>query len=185
MIDLDAIRAAMLASDPFTQLDRLVRAEIAAGWKVKDIFDAINPLVDHVLDTPGLTDNGEEAFLGTLDALTGNCRADQCYYDPPESGVRPAANGPVPERPAEGRDLSADMNTASRIELLKSNLRRSIRDLLHYDTIEVRVLDRRTGELKPLLEDGMTPQAAGRVLHATDTGNGVTGHVAFTGQSYL
>jgi CheY-like chemotaxis protein len=82
-------------------------------------------------------------------------------------------------------DQLADMNTPSRVELLKMNLRKSIHDLLHYDTIEVRVLDRRTGELKPLLEDGMTPEAARRALFARPAGNGVTGHVAFTGESYL
>ena len=79
----------------------------------------------------------------------------------------------------------AEMDIPSRIELLKLNLRHSIRDLLEYDTIEVRLLDRRTGELKPLLEDGMLPEAAGRVLHARETGNGVTGYVAHTGTSYL
>ncbi len=93
---------------------------------------------------------------------------------------------------AAGRELAgldpeqlSEMNTACRVELLKLNLRKFIRDLLHYDTIEVRVLDRRTGLLKPLLEDGMTAEAAGRVLYARPTGNGVTGYVAYTGSSYL
>jgi len=93
---------------------------------------------------------------------------------------------------AAGRELAAlepdqlaEMNTPSRAALLKQNLRRHIHDLLRYDTIEVRVLDRHTGELRPLIEDGMTPEAAGRVLFARPTGNGVTGHVAFTGVSYL
>jgi CheY-like chemotaxis protein len=93
---------------------------------------------------------------------------------------------------AAGRELAgldaeqlSDMNVPSRVELLKQNLRRTIRDLLHYDTIEVRLLDRKTGELKPLLEDGMLPEAAGRKLYARPTGNGVTGFVASTGESYL
>jgi hypothetical protein len=77
------------------------------------------------------------------------------------------------------------MNLPTRVELLKQNLRRTIHDLLHYDIIEVRLLDRRTGELKPLLEDGMTPEAAGRVLYALPEGNGATGYVAYTGLSYL
>jgi two-component system, sensor histidine kinase SagS len=91
-----------------------------------------------------------------------------------------------------GRELAgldaeqlAEMNVPSRVELLKLNLRRYIRDLLHYDTIEVRLLDRKTGELKPLLEDGMLPEAANRALFARLTDNGVTGFVAFTGKSYL
>jgi CheY-like chemotaxis protein/GAF domain-containing protein len=74
---------------------------------------------------------------------------------------------------------------ATRIELLKQNVRRTINDLLHYDIIEIRLLDRTTNELKPLLEDGMTPEAAARVLTASPTGNGVTGFVAHTGRSYL
>lgn len=82
-------------------------------------------------------------------------------------------------------DQLADMNVPSRVELLKLNLRRFVHDLLRYDTIEVRLLDRRTGELKPLLADGMTPEAAGRALYAAPTGNGVTGYVASTGRSYL
>jgi CheY-like chemotaxis protein len=93
---------------------------------------------------------------------------------------------------AAGRELAAldpqqlsDMNTPTRVELLKLNLRKYIHDLLRYDTIEVRVLDRKTGELRPLLEDGMTPEAAGRQLFARPAGNGVTGHVAYTGRSYL
>jgi CheY-like chemotaxis protein len=82
-------------------------------------------------------------------------------------------------------DQLSDMNVADRVELLKANLRRTIHDLLHYETIEVRLLDRKTGELKPLLADGMLPEAAGRQLFARPTGNGVTGFVAATGQSYL
>ena len=82
-------------------------------------------------------------------------------------------------------DILADMNQPSRVELLKLNLRRYIRDLLHYDTIELRLLDRKTGELKPLLEDGMTAEARDRKLFAAAQGQGVTGHVAFTGESYL
>jgi CheY-like chemotaxis protein/PAS domain-containing protein len=91
-----------------------------------------------------------------------------------------------------GRELAgldpnqlAEMDVPSRIELLKHNLRHFIHDLLHYDTIEVRLLNRKTGELTPLLEDGMLPEAAGRKLFALPTGNGATGFVAFTGTSYL
>lgn len=93
---------------------------------------------------------------------------------------------------AAGRELAgldadqlAVMPPAERVELLKQNLRRSVHNLLHYDTIEVRLLDRKTRELRPLLEDGMTAEAAGRALFARPTGNGVTGYVAFTGTGYL
>ncbi|MGL6074024.1 MAG: response regulator [Fimbriiglobus sp.] len=82
-------------------------------------------------------------------------------------------------------EMLAEMNIPSRVELLKQNLRRYIHDLLRYDIIEVRLLDRRTGELRPLLEDGMTPTAARRVLYAREEANGVTGYVAARGQSYV
>jgi CheY-like chemotaxis protein len=79
----------------------------------------------------------------------------------------------------------ADMSIDERIELLKLNIRRHTHDLLHYDVVEIRLLDRQTGILEPLLDEGMTPEAAKRVLRAEPKGNGVTGFVAATGKSYL
>jgi CheY-like chemotaxis protein/HAMP domain-containing protein len=82
-------------------------------------------------------------------------------------------------------DELSEMTVDDRVELLKKNLRRHIHDLLHYDVIEVRLLDPVTGELRPLLEEGMAPEAAQRRLYALAEGNGATGFVAATGQSYL
>jgi two-component system, sensor histidine kinase SagS len=82
-------------------------------------------------------------------------------------------------------DQLAEMSVADRIELLKVNLRRFIHDVLHYDVIEIRLLNRQTGALEPLLEEGMMPEAARRALYAKTDGNGVTGFVAATGKSYL
>ena len=84
----------------------------------------------------------------------------------------------------DAEELS-EMTVDDRIELLKQNLRRHVHDLLNYNVIEIRLLDQPTGELKPLFEEGMTPEAAQRVLYARTEGNGVTGYVAATGQSYL
>jgi CheY-like chemotaxis protein/GAF domain-containing protein len=78
----------------------------------------------------------------------------------------------------------AEMSIAERIELLKMNIRRFTHDLLHYDVIEIRLLDRHTGRLEPLLDEGMTSEAAQRELYARAEGNGVTGFVAATGKSY-
>lgn len=82
-------------------------------------------------------------------------------------------------------DELSEMTYEDRVELLKQNLRRQIHKLLQYNVIEIRLLDPVSGELKPLLEEGMTPEAASRVLFARTEGNGVTGYVAATGQSYL
>ncbi len=77
------------------------------------------------------------------------------------------------------------MTVLERKELLKQNILRYTQDLLHFDVVEIRLLDTRTGELLPLLEHGMDPEAAHRVLYAKREGNGVTGFVASTGVSYL
>jgi two-component system, sensor histidine kinase SagS len=87
-----------------------------------------------------------------------------------------------------GRELAclqSDLSAEDRIEVLKHNIRHLTHDLLHYDVIEIRLLDPKTKLLKPLLAEGMTPAAACRVLYAKTEGNGVTGYVAATGQTYV
>ena len=82
-------------------------------------------------------------------------------------------------------DEIAHMAVEDRIELLKSNILHFTRDLLHFDVVEIRLLDQKTGRLEPLLAMGMDPEAAARVLYAQPQNNGVTGFVAATGKSYL
>ena len=79
----------------------------------------------------------------------------------------------------------ADMTVAERIELLKSNILHYSKDLLQFDVVEIRLLDRQTGRLEPLLAEGMQPEAEVRILYARPEHNGVTGFVAATGTSYL
>lgn len=79
----------------------------------------------------------------------------------------------------------ADMTVDERIELLKSNILHYSRDLLQFDVVEIRLLDRQTGRLEPLLAEGMQPEAEARVLYAKTEHNGVTGYVAATGASYF
>jgi GAF domain-containing protein len=78
-----------------------------------------------------------------------------------------------------------DMPVEDRIELLKANILHCTKDLLKFDVVEIRLIDQKTGQLVPLLEVGMDPQAAQRVLFAREEDNGVTGFVAATGKSYL
>jgi CheY-like chemotaxis protein len=86
-------------------------------------------------------------------------------------------------------DLTPDelfqMSVEQRIELLKANILHYTKDLLHFEVVEVRLLDQKTGRLEPLLAVGMEPEAANRVLYAQPQKNGVTGFVAATGKSYL
>ncbi|GIW88559.1 MAG: two-component system response regulator [Isosphaeraceae bacterium] len=83
--------------------------------------------------------------------------------------------------PAELLELSVE----ERVDLLKLNIVRHMKDLLGLDFIEIRLIDRATGRLVPLVSEGMTPLAANRELYARREGNGVTGFVAVTGKSYL
>jgi CheY-like chemotaxis protein/PAS domain-containing protein len=77
------------------------------------------------------------------------------------------------------------MSAQERIDLLRSNILHFTKDVLHYEVVEVRLLDQQTGRLEPLLAEGMTPEAAKRELFALPQNNGVTGFVAATGKSYL
>ena len=79
----------------------------------------------------------------------------------------------------------SEMGVEERTDLLKYNIARHMKDLLGLDFIEIRLLERATGRLVPLLTEGMTPLAARRELFSRKEGNGVTGFVAATGQSYL
>ncbi len=86
-------------------------------------------------------------------------------------------------------DLSLDdilqMSVDERIDLLKSKILHYTQDLLRFETVEIRLLDKSTRHLEPLLAVGMEPGAASRPLRADPQGNGVTGFVAATGKSYL
>ncbi len=84
-------------------------------------------------------------------------------------------------KPEELKHMSVD----ERIELLKSNIVHFTGELLNYDVMEIRLIDRKTGRLEPLLAVGIEQEAAVRELFAQPHGNGVTGFVAATGKSYL
>jgi two-component system, sensor histidine kinase SagS len=78
-----------------------------------------------------------------------------------------------------------DLSEEDRIELLKDKILHFTKDLLEFETVEIRTLNKESGELKPLLSVGMQPEAATRILFASAERNGVTGFVAATGRSYL
>ena len=59
------------------------------------------------------------------------------------------------------------------------------RDLMEFDTVEIRLLDDHTGDLRSLLSSGMGEGVAELPLRAEPEGNGATGLVASTGRPYL
>jgi len=78
-----------------------------------------------------------------------------------------------------------DMTVEDRIELLKAKILHYTQDLLEFETVEIRILEKTTNRLDVLLAVGMEQVAADRKLFAEPEGNGVTGFVAATGKSYL
>lgn len=78
-----------------------------------------------------------------------------------------------------------EMSTEDRIELLKAKILHYTQDLLEFETVEIRILDKATERLDVLLAVGMEQVATNRTLYAKPEGNGVTGFVAATGKSYL
>ncbi len=78
-----------------------------------------------------------------------------------------------------------DMSVDERIELLKQKILHYTQDLLEFETVEIRLLDKHSKTLVPLLAVGMQPVATDRDLRADPQDNGVTGFVASTGKSYL
>jgi CheY-like chemotaxis protein len=128
---------------------------------VTPVFDAANTLTHSIALTREITDETQQQLKVNAIHKAGDELADL-----------------TPEELAE-------LSVEERTDLLKFNIVRHMKDLLGLDYIEIRLLDRVSGRLVPLLAEGMTTSAANRELYARKEGNGVTGFVAATGQSYL
>jgi hypothetical protein len=90
MITLDALREALLSSDPAGSADRLITTELAAGRRTKQVYDELLTLVLPVRATPGYTEEAEDILMDSLDALSGYVHPDFAYKDaeptPPVNG---------------------------------------------------------------------------------------------------
>lgn len=85
MLTLDAVRTAVLSDQPWTRLDELVRAGLSSGRTTRQIYKSLMDMADEIDTTPGLTEDGSDAFGDVLDALTGYCRQECQYNDPPNT----------------------------------------------------------------------------------------------------
>lgn len=86
-------------------------------------------------------------------------------------------------------DLSKDdilqLSPEERINILRAKIAKYAKEILQFDTIEIRILSSRVPLLlEPLLAIGMAEEAKQRTLYALQEGNGITGWVAFHGKSY-
>lgn len=82
-------------------------------------------------------------------------------------------------------DVVKKMHVAERLKFLQDKVSSYAHDLLHFDHYAVRVLNESNGKLDLVMSKGLPAEATAIELLAKDTGNGISGWVAATGQSYI
>jgi len=83
MLTHDAVRSAIISSQPYTNLDDLIRAELLRGRLTKQLRSELLEMEDAMRATPGFSEESEEALRDTIDALAGFCSAKHAYKNPP------------------------------------------------------------------------------------------------------
>jgi len=93
---------------------------------------------------------------------------------------------------AAGRELTRldtdeimKLSPDERLQLLQDKIIRYSRDLMHFDHIAIRLVDKRTNKLEVVIAQGMPREAIDIDLYAHPDGNGISGYVAATGRSYI
>lgn len=79
----------------------------------------------------------------------------------------------------------AKLNVMDRLKLLEEKIIKFCRQLMHFDHFNIRLLDKKTNKLEPVISVGMPEQAAQVELFCVPEGNGISGYVASTGRSYI
>jgi len=126
--------------------------------------------------SPLVAEGGERSYVIQCRDITARVQQQQKLDALHQAGSTLAGLDP---------EILEEMPVEQRIQLLKKNLLKSIHEVLKYEVIEIRMLDRRTNKLEPLLAEGMSSEAEHRDLFAKPEGNGVTGYVAATHHSYV
>lgn len=76
-------------------------------------------------------------------------------------------------------------NSAERLKALEVRIVRIAHELLHFDHFLIRLIEKRTGRLEPVIAAGLPQEALDLELFAEEEGNGISGYVAATGRSVL
>jgi CheY-like chemotaxis protein len=82
-------------------------------------------------------------------------------------------------------DQLAKMHAQQRLELLEQKIIRYTRELLQFDNFAIRLLDKESNRLELVLCAGLPPEAQQIDVFKSPEGNGISGHVAATGRSYI
>jgi len=77
------------------------------------------------------------------------------------------------------------LNAAERLAMLESRVVRLAHDLLHFDNFTIRLTNKATNTLDLVMSRGLPSEATSIVLKAEPEGQGISGYVAATGQSYI
>jgi CheY-like chemotaxis protein len=82
-------------------------------------------------------------------------------------------------------EVFSKMNVGQRLKLLEDKIISYTKELMHFDHFVVRLLDRRTTKLEPVISVGLPAEALNMELFAQPEGHGISGYVASTGRSYI
>lgn len=77
------------------------------------------------------------------------------------------------------------LRTTERLRVLEQKIVTYAHDLLNFDHFAIRLLEERTGKLELVMSHGLPAEAMEVELFARREGNGISGHVAATGRSYI
>lgn len=159
------------------RIDSLAQKAFAGSATVRVAFNTAERLAVELSLTPMTRASANTEFvLATIRDISADEQQQQKLSAIYAAGIELGA--------ISAEDLR-ELNVDGRIELLKEKIIRITQDVLQFETIEIRLLEKSTGRLIPLLNVGMAPEAAERTLFAKPEGNGVTGFVAAGGGSYL
>lgn len=84
----------------------------------------------------------------------------------------------------EGQSL-CKLSVAERLKLLQDKIISFTSELMHFDHFIIRLLEKKTNKLEPVISVGLPEDALGYDLYAQPEGNGISGYVASTGRSYI
>lgn len=77
------------------------------------------------------------------------------------------------------------IHPVDRLRIAEEKVTRAAHDIFSFDHFAIRVLDEKTGRLALTMQHGMPPEFGDIDIFAKAEGNGISGYVAATGQSYL
>ncbi|MDA8377898.1 MAG: response regulator [Planctomycetia bacterium] len=83
------------------------------------------------------------------------------------------------------KEAIAKLNFLQRQQLLEERIIKFLRQLMHFDHFNIRLLDPASNKLEPVMAVGMPEEAMEVELFCEAEGNGICGYVAATGRSYI